>query len=92
MTVTLYGGEDVRIETKYSSDIHNFVDILSLKDAAGLRVTNWSLAEQYVEIRKKSNQLAMFIFNSKNIKHQTDLGYWTDAEVVFSINEVTHNK
>jgi hypothetical protein len=92
MDIILHGSERTRVETKYSSDIHNFVDISSLKDCAGLCISNWSLSQQYIEIRKKNNQLAMFVFNSKGIKHQVDLEYWADAEVVFSINEVTHNK
>ena len=70
--------------------IDNFLDITCLASQVGLRVTNWTTRKQYIEIRKKDNQVAMFVFPKKGYKKEIDFGYWEDAEVVYSINEVEH--
>ena len=88
MDIKLHATQSVRVLTSYTSANDNFVDIESLKDCTCLRITNWSLSQQYIEVRKKNNQIAMFLFKKKSDKKWTDLGYWEDAEVVYSINEV----
>src|SRR3990167_7785937 len=90
MDINLHSAEQVRIQTFYNTKIINFIDITCLKNQLGLIVTNWSTTYQYIEIRKKSTQIAMFIFPKKSLKNQYDFGWWSDAEIVYSINEVEH--
>ncbi len=88
MNIKLNSNEQIRIETSYTRIDNNFINITSLNDCIGLRITNWSNIRQYTEIRKKDNQIAMFIFKKKRDKKYANLGWWEDAEVVYSCNEV----
>ena len=88
MDIKLNAQESIRIFTHDYNGISNFVDVTSLNDQSGLRVTNHSLVHQYIEIRRKSTQIAIFLFPRKSFKKYANLGWWSDAEVVYSINEV----
>jgi hypothetical protein len=89
MDLRLYSKQGVRVITHHST--RNFIDIKCLEAEIGLRVTNWTNTYQYIEIRKKQNQIAMFIFMKKSDKKHAKLEWWDDAEVVYSINEVKTN-
>ena len=41
----------------------------------------------YIEIRRKEQQIRVFTFPKKSLKKECDFGWWEDAEVVYSVNE-----
>lgn len=91
MELKLGNKESIRIITnQYSTTTENFIDVKALPDQMGIEITNWSNNVQYTELRLKNNQLALLVYRKKGDKKYTDLGYWEDAEVVYSINEVKH--
>jgi hypothetical protein len=92
MDLHLNSDQTIRMSTHNYGVDRNFVDITCLNDELGLQISNWTTTKQYIEIRKKSNQIAMFVYSKKSDKHYAKLGWWEDSEVVFSINEVEHNK
>ncbi len=53
---------------------------------------NFNKYATYMEMREKDNQVRLFLFRNKRSKHETDLGWWSDAEVVWSKNEVIHSQ
>lgn len=91
MDLQLNAKDRVRLSTNnHKSGMANFIDASCLEFELGLMVTNWSNTYQYIEVRKKWNQLAVFYFLKKSDKKNANLEGWEDAEVVFSINEVKH--
>ena len=90
METKLFSNESIRIDSYLFSASLNFIDVKSLKDNIGLRVTNYSLDYQYIEIRRKNSQIALFLFSKKSLKKEVDFGWWGDAEVILAINEVKH--
>lgn len=69
---------------------NNFINILG--------VGNNSLAIDfipifyYIEIRKKENMIRVFTFPKKSYKKECDFGWWEDAEVVYSLNQVLNKE
>ena len=88
MQLKLYSKNSIRVTTGVSEP--NFLDIKSLEWEGGLMVENWSDSKQYMEIREKNGQTAVFFFMRKSAKKDVDLGHWEDAEVIFSKNKVKH--
>lgn len=86
MDLRLYSKQSVRVKTHHSN--LNFVDITSLDNEYALQVSNYSTSMQYIEIRRKNNSVAMFLFRKKSDKKEVDFGWWADAEVIIAINEV----
>lgn len=82
----LYDKEIIRVTNNYKGDV--FIDVETLKGVQGLGVQFYP-SMQYVEIRKKEGFYKQFMFPNKRSKKYFDFGYWDDADVIFSINEVT---
>lgn len=83
----LYPTERIRITADYKDN--SFIDVSGHKDELGMSIELYPTM-QYIEIRKKGGVLRQFIFEKKGHKKYYDFGYWGDAEVIFSINEVHH--
>ncbi len=47
---------------------------------------------QYIEVRRKDNQIRVYTFPKKSYKKSHDFGWWKDAEVIFAVNEQIVNK
>ena len=47
---------------------------------------------QYIEIRKKDEQVRVFTFKRKSDKKDCDFKWWGDAEVILAINNQTMHK
>lgn len=84
MNLRLNSNEKIRINSDYKSE--NFVDISSLKDEIGMSIDLYSL-HHYIEIRKKDNSTKMFLFKHKSDKKYYDFEWWSDAEVIFALND-----
>lgn len=84
MEIVLQGEERFRIDGGYG-DLSNFIDV-SKVDFAGIGVDIYS-GFQYIELRKKQDRLKLFTFPKKSIKKEYDFGWWSDAEIVYSLNE-----
>lgn len=74
---------------RLSADVRNdvFIDVICHKNELGISI-EFRPYSQYVEIREKNGVCRQFIFEKKGHKKYYDFGYWADAKVVFSINEV----
>ena len=83
----LYANERARITTDHKEN--NFIDVSGHKDEMGMTVDFYP-SKQYVEIRRKGGVCRQFFFEKKGHKRHFDFGYWEDAEVIFSLNEVRH--
>lgn len=90
MDLTLKKDDRLRIQNEPISNYRNFIDI-SKEGFNGLGVTLFSVF-QYIEIRKKDDILKVFTFPNKSQKKEADLGVWSDAEVVFSLNKQIMHK
>ena len=86
MDLRLYANQKVRVITHHEKN--NFVDVLSMKNEYGLQITNFRNSMQYIEIREKEGQTAIFTFLKKSHKNEVDFGWWHDAIVVYSKNDV----
>lgn len=64
-----------------------FIDICGHKDELGMSLDLYPTMS-YIEIRKKGGVCKMFMFEKKSHKKFFDFGFWSDAEVIFSLNEV----
>ena len=89
MEIKLQGEDRFRINGGYC-DYSNFIDI-SKAGYSGICTTLFS-GFQYIEIRKKDDQLRIYTFPKKSHKKDYDFSNWVDAEVVFSLNEQIMNK
>jgi hypothetical protein len=86
MELRLHSVDEFRVSTMQGS---NFIDVRGLPNEAGIQVNSYPHFH-YIEVRRKMGQVATFHFKNKRWKKETDLGWWNDAEVVFSVNEVEH--
>ena len=77
--------ERMRITADYKEN--NFIDVCGHKDELGMSIEFYPTM-QYIEIRKKGGVCKQFMFEKKGHKKHYDFGYWEDAEVIFSLNEV----
>ena len=87
MDIRLNSKQRFRVVTGYSKN--NWIDITCGDFEQSLEVSFLS-SQQYLEIRKKEGQICSFYFESKRQKKDYDFGWWIDAEVVFSNNDVKH--
>tara|TARA_R110000851_G_scaffold259046_1_gene411534 strand:- start:340 stop:618 length:279 start_codon:yes stop_codon:yes gene_type:complete len=71
-------------------NMNNFIDV-SKAGFSGLAMTLFC-GYQYIEIRKKQDQITVFTFSKKSLKKEYDFGFWDDAEVVYSLNEQIMHK
>ena len=86
MDLRIRKDDNLRIHSDYEQQ--NFIDInqVGYESMAIDLFTHF----QYIEIRKKKDMLRVFTFTKKSMKKECDFGWWDDAEVVFSVNEVFH--
>ncbi len=84
MKVRLYNGDDIRVTCDHSEK--NFIDIRR-QEWEAMSVDAYP-SMQYIEIRKKNDQLRIYFFKKKSDKKECLFGWWEDSEVVFSINNV----
>ena len=89
MEIKLQAEDRFRVNGGYS-DLSNFIDIAKA-GYSGISV-NLFTGFQYIEIRKKDDQLKIFTFPKKSHKKEYDFGHWKDAEVIFSVNEQIMHK
>lgn len=85
MDVRLYSNQKVRIKTGHKEN--NFIDVESGKDELVL-TTEFYPSFHYIEIREKNNFMKTFLFEKKGHKKHYDFGFWEDAKVIFSKNDV----
>lgn len=90
MEVKLNQDDSLRINSEYGK-CSNFID-LKRAGFSGLSATLFT-GFQYIEIRKKGDQIKIFTFPKKSHKKEYDFGeIWKDAEVIYSINEQVVHK
>ena len=89
MDIKLNLDDRFRINTD-SSNFDNFVDV-GKEGFSGIGLTLFT-AFQYIEVRKKGDQVKVFTFPKKSHKKEHDFGFWEDAEVVYSLNEQIMHK
>jgi len=89
MELKINQGDRVRVDGGYGK-ADNFIDI-SKAGFSGLCTTLFT-GFQYIEIRKKGDQLRVYTFPKKSHKEEYDFEHWKDAEVVFSLNEQIMHK
>ena len=89
MEIKLQSEDGFRVDGGYAN-LSNFIDIAKA-GYSGISV-NLFTGFQYVEIRKKDDQLKIFTFPKKSHKKEYDFANWDDAEVVFSMNEQIMHK
>lgn len=84
MEIKLYHNDRFRVRTGQES---NFIDIGGMDWEAGITVDMYPHFH-YIELRKKEWQVRLFLFKNKGVKKDIDLGWWSDAEVVYALNNV----
>lgn len=86
MTVNLNSNDRIRIST---DSTNNFIDVDCLTFEGGLAIDLYPHFH-YVEIRRKGDDVRIFLWKTKGHKHDSpeDLKGWDDAEVVLAINKV----
>ncbi len=84
MNIQLHSKESLRISTNQNN---NFIDVMGEQDEAALAVCIYPRFH-YIEMREKEGHIKIFLFKNKGVKKYIDLGWWSDAEVVFAKNEV----
>lgn len=89
MEIKLQNEDRFRINGDYGK-LSNFIDI-SKAGFSGICTTLFT-GFQYVEIRKKGDQLRIYTFPKKSHKKEYDFEHWEDSEVVFSLNEQIMHK
>ena len=89
MKIKLNQNDNLTIET--GSNDENWVTVASGKWESCLAV-GFLKSNQYLEIRKKQELTNCFFFENKRAKKEFDFGWWSDAEIIFSLNEVKHNQ
>lgn len=89
MEINLQAEDRFRVDVSYGA-LYNFIDI-SKAGYSGICTTLFS-GFQYIEIRKMDDLLRIYTFPKKSHKKDYDFGNWSDAEVVFSLNEQIMNK
>ena len=68
----------------------NFIDVSGADNESCLTIDLFPRFN-YIEIREKNGSMRVFSFEKKSHKKEHDFGWWIDAEVVFSSNDVVHN-
>jgi hypothetical protein len=63
----------------------NFIDV-NQEEYESMSIDGYT-AFHYIEIRKKEGRIRVYFFKKKSYKKECDFGWWTDAEVVFALNE-----
>lgn len=86
MNIKLNYKDQFRISTNQEQ---NFLDIRGLDHEAGIAVDSYPRFH-YIEIREKLSGIRTFYFQTKRHKREYNFGWWEDAEVVFSRNNVVH--
>ncbi len=86
MDITIRSSDKVRVQTNCGA---NFIDINGMEHEQGIRVDAYPHFH-YIEIREKGGCLSIFYFSNKRAKKDVNLGWWEDAAVIFSKNEVYH--
>jgi hypothetical protein len=89
MELKLYSTNDIRLVTGSSGD--NWIDCASEDGEQALTVMCIS-RKQYIEIREKDGYVKTFYFESKGSKKYFDFKWWKDADVVYALNNVIHEK
>ena len=89
MEIKLNHEDRFRVDGGYDG-MSNFIDI-SKAGFSGICTTLFT-GFQYIEVRKKDGLLKIYTFPKKSHKKEYDFGTWTDAEVVFSLNEQSMHK
>lgn len=84
-TIRLYHNDRIRIFGDFENN--NFIDVSGCKDEDAITVDLYPHFH-YIEMRKKDNICKLFMFKKKGLKKHFDFGWWKDAEVVYSLNEV----
>jgi len=86
MEIKLHGEDRVRIVCDHKEN--NFIDVERV--AYESMCVDMHPHFHYIEVRKKSSQVRVFVFPKKSYKKECDFGWWEDAEVVLAITEVKH--
>lgn len=84
MDLKLYTGDYVRV---YAKDEDHFIDVLIAPE------DNTVIVDLYprfylIEIREKDHQVRIFSFKTELDKLDYYYGWWEDAEIIYSKNEV----
>lgn len=85
MELSMNSGDSIRLKNYHTG----FIDCTSECHEMVLGVS-FLKGYIYMEIRQKGGQVKTFYFRKKSHKKDCDLGYWQDAEVIFSFNFVKH--
>ena len=88
MELHLNSEQRIRLTTGSGKKI--FVDVTGEKWEQSLGIS-FLCSQVYFEVRKKDGQIKSFHFQSKRHKRYFDFEWWSDAEVVFSNNDVKHD-
>ena len=88
MNIKLRESDRFRLSVDHDND--NFIDINHVGYEA--LAVDFYLHFQYIEIRRKKDQIRVFSFKKKSHKKECDFGWWKDADVIMAINEQTINK
>jgi hypothetical protein len=87
MNIHMNQGDKARLSCYQGN---NFIDVECLEHEQGLVVEAYPYFH-YIEVREKERRIRTFYFRNKRAKKDMDLGWWADAEVVWSKNEVEHD-
>jgi len=68
---------------------NNFIDIHGVNSEMGVLVNGYPRFH-YIEIREKEGEIATFYLKKKSIKKDIDFGWWDDAEIIFTKNNVKY--
>jgi hypothetical protein len=83
MNIKLQNKDRFRVYADYEE--RNFIDV-DQENYESMSINGFTSCH-YVEIRKKEGQLKIYFFKKKSYKKECDFGWWSDAEVVYAINE-----
>jgi len=83
MELRLNNNDHFRIYADH--DRSNFIDV-NQEHYDGMSVDLFC-AFQIIEIRKKENQLRIFLHHTEEHKGECVYGWWSDAEIVFQSNQ-----
>ena len=85
MELRLRNKESIRINSDHENN--NFIDVSGTEFDVATTIDLYP-SFHYIEMRKKNGLVRLFLFKKKGYKKDFDFGYYTDAEVVFALNEV----
>ena len=84
MELRVYQSDSIRVVSDHAKQ--NFVDIRTMGSEEIIVDTYERF--HYIEIRRKEGVQRVFLFKKKSDKKDYDFGFFEDAEVVYSCNEV----